>query len=127
MFKCQCVIDHCWPSYISRRLYLMSNTNVDRLPAAGGNASTNNDTERTPHESLSRNENAGDSQPRFGAFSALLGSIKYLSLLLAVLQNTSLVLLLRWSRTQPGPRFASNPSAFPSEILNYCYCNNVPC
>eukprot|EP01125_Pyxidicula_operculata_P009192 TRINITY_DN3047_c0_g1_i1.p1 TRINITY_DN3047_c0_g1~~TRINITY_DN3047_c0_g1_i1.p1 ORF type:complete len:261 (+),score=19.65 TRINITY_DN3047_c0_g1_i1:875-1657(+) len=58
-------------------------------------------------------------------FLSILTDIKYLSLLLCVLQNTSLVLLMRYSRTQEGPRYFTSTAVIAAEVVKVLSCWGV--
>lgn len=47
---------------------------------------------------------------------------KYVSLLILVLQNSALVLTMRYSRIQPGPRYLTSTAVVCSEILKCIIC-----
>eukprot|EP01137_Pigoraptor_chileana_P011601 Opistho-2@62721 len=48
--------------------------------------------------------------------------IKYLSLLVLVVQNTSLVLLMRYSRTVDGPMYISSTAVVMAEVMKLATC-----
>ena len=55
--------------------------------------------------------------------SAIYGiPTKYVSLLTLVVQNSALVLTMRYSRTQPGPRYLSSTAVVVSESLKCIIC-----
>ena len=49
-------------------------------------------------------------------------NLKYLSLCILVIQNTSLVLVLRYSRTMEGPRYLSSTAVVLAEIMKFMTC-----
>lgn len=49
-------------------------------------------------------------------------NIKYLSLLILVIQNTTLVLVMRYSRTMEGPRYLSSTAVVLAECLKFTTC-----
>ena len=48
--------------------------------------------------------------------------LKYTSLLLLVIQNTVVVLLLRYSRTMEGPRYLTSTAVVITEIMKFVAC-----
>ena len=48
--------------------------------------------------------------------------IKYVSLLVLVVQNSALILSMRYSRVQPGPRYLSSTAVVVSELLKLIIC-----
>jgi solute carrier family 35 (UDP-sugar transporter), member A1/2/3 len=50
---------------------------------------------------------------------------KYVSLLILVVQNSALVLTMRYSRIQPGPRYLTSTAVVCSEILKCIICLSV--
>ncbi|OCT48686.1 UDP-N-acetylglucosamine transporter [Cladophialophora carrionii] len=60
------------------------------------------------------------------ALSTIYGvPTKYASLLTLVVQNSSLVLLMRYSRILPGPRYLSSTAVVLSEVLKCLICLSV--
>ena len=56
-------------------------------------------------------------------YSFLWRNIKYLSLLLLIAQNTSLVLIMRYSRTEHGEKvYLASTAVFLTEILKFTIC-----
>ena len=49
-------------------------------------------------------------------------SMKYLSLLILIIQNTGLVLVLRHSRTMPGTKYLSSTAVVMSEMTKFITC-----
>ncbi|XP_003383398.1 PREDICTED: UDP-N-acetylglucosamine transporter-like [Amphimedon queenslandica] len=49
-------------------------------------------------------------------------NLKYLSLIVLVVQNTSMVLVMRYSRTMEGPRYLSSTAVVLSEITKFVTC-----
>lgn len=49
-------------------------------------------------------------------------NLKYLSLIVLVLQNTSMVLVIRYSRTMEGPRYLSSTAVALAEITKFVTC-----
>ena len=57
------------------------------------------------------------------AASTIFGApTKYVSLLVLVVQNSALVLTMRYSRIQPGPRYLSSTAVVVSEVLKCIIC-----
>ncbi len=48
--------------------------------------------------------------------------LKYLSLLILIIQNTSVVLVMRYSRTMPGPRYLPSTAVTMSEVTKFATC-----
>jgi Nucleotide-sugar transporter len=53
---------------------------------------------------------------------ANLFSIKYAALALLVLQNTFLVVFMRYSRTNEGPMYASSTAVAVMEVVKFSTC-----
>ena len=49
-------------------------------------------------------------------------NLKYVSLIVLVVQNTSMVLVMRYSRTMEGPRYLSSTAVVLSEITKFVTC-----
>ena len=49
-------------------------------------------------------------------------SLKYISLLLLIVQNTTVVLLMRYSRTMSGPRYLTSTAVVIAEIMKFVTC-----
>jgi solute carrier family 35 (UDP-sugar transporter), member A1/2/3 len=54
-----------------------------------------------------------------------LFSVKYGALALLVLQNTLLVIFMRYSRVSEGPMYAASTAVFSMEVLKFICCNGV--
>ena len=60
---------------------------------------------------------------RTAAISTIAGlPIKYVSLVVLVVQNSALVLTMRYSRIQPGPQYLSSTAVVMSEIIKCTIC-----
>ena len=49
-------------------------------------------------------------------------NLKYISLLVLVIQNTSMVLVMRYSRTMDGPRYLSSTAVVLAECTKFMTC-----
>lgn len=54
-----------------------------------------------------------------------MGMLKYLSLFVLVLQNTTLVLVMRYSLTVEGPRYITSTAVALSEVLKLLLCTVI--
>ena len=52
-------------------------------------------------------------------------SVKYSALALLVLQNTLLVIFMRYSRVSEGPMYAASTAVFSMEVIKFICCNGV--
>lgn len=52
-------------------------------------------------------------------------SVKYGALVLLVLQNTLLVIFMRYSRVSEGPMYAASTAVFCMEVIKFLCCNGV--
>jgi UDP-sugar transporter A1/2/3 len=52
-------------------------------------------------------------------------AVKYGALLLLVLQNTLLVIAMRYSRVSEGPMYAASTAVFSMEVVKFICCNMI--
>ena len=79
--------------------------------------------QKPSEDSTSTNKEGIDSNSKFSTMSQSSNrSLRYISLVILALQNATLVLLMRYARTQPGDQFFATTAVFMSEVLKLIAC-----